>query len=143
MRTGWRRSDRWREWRNSRALDLAQRQHEAGNITDLALGQQQAVDNSARLELAMVENDQREHREKLNRLLSLWGGDTAWRIAEALPPLRRAKWPCAALNRSRWRSASTSMWGAWNSRASSAPWASRRRIATSARRDALSGVIRC
>ena len=69
------------------ALDLAQRQHEAGNITDLALAQQQAAYNTARLELAMAENDQREHREKLNRLLSLWGGDTAWKVAGGLPPL--------------------------------------------------------
>ena len=35
----------------------------------------------------MAGNDQREHREKLNRLLSLWGGDTAWKIAGDLPPL--------------------------------------------------------
>ncbi len=69
------------------ALDLSQRQHEAGNITDLALAQQQAAYNTARLELAMAENAQREHREKLNRLLSLWGGDTAWKVAGGLPPL--------------------------------------------------------
>ena len=69
------------------ALDLAQRQHEAGNITDLALAQQQAAYNGARLDLAMAGNAQREHREKLNRLLSLWGGDTAWKIAGGLPPL--------------------------------------------------------
>jgi len=71
----------------SGALDLAQRQHEAGNITDLALAQQQASYNTARLELAMAENDQREHREMLNRLLSLWGGDTAWKVAGGLPAL--------------------------------------------------------
>ncbi len=69
------------------AVDLTQRQHEAGNVTDLALGQQQAAYNSARLELAMAENEQREHREKFNRLLSLWGADTGWKIAGALPPL--------------------------------------------------------
>jgi len=69
------------------ALDLAQRQHEAGNINDLALARQQAAYNAARLDLAMAENGQREHREKLNRLLSLWGGDTAWKIADGLPPL--------------------------------------------------------
>lgn len=72
---------------NAGALDLSQRQHEAGNITDLALAQQQAAYNTARLELAMAENDQREHRETLNRLLSLWGGDTAWKVAGGLPPL--------------------------------------------------------
>ncbi|MEO6785270.1 MAG: TolC family protein [Chthoniobacteraceae bacterium] len=69
------------------ALDLSQRQHEAGNITDLALAEQQAAYNAARLELAMAENGQREHREKLNRLLSLWGGDTAWKVSGGLPPL--------------------------------------------------------
>ncbi len=72
---------------NHAALDLAQRQHEAGNINDLALARQQASYNSARLDLALAENEQREHREKLNRLLSLWGGDTAWKIAGGLPPL--------------------------------------------------------
>ena len=69
------------------AVDLTQRQHEAGNVTDLALQNQQAAYNSARLELAMAENEQREHREKLNRLLSLWGGDTAWKVAAELPSL--------------------------------------------------------
>ena len=69
------------------ALDLAQRQHEAGNITDLALTQHQAAYNAARLELAMAGTAQSEHREKLNRLLSLWGGDTAWKIGGALPAL--------------------------------------------------------
>ncbi len=68
-------------------LELGQRQHEAGNITDLALAEHQSAYNSARLELAMAEAMQREHREKLNRLLSLWGGDTAWKIGGALPAL--------------------------------------------------------
>ena len=72
---------------NNAALDLSQRQHEAGNINDLALARQQAAYNTARLDLAMAENAQREHREKLNRLLSLWGGDTAWKITDGLPPL--------------------------------------------------------
>jgi len=67
------------------ALDLAQRQHEAGNINDLALARQQAAYNAARLDLAMAENSQREHREQINRLLSLWGGDTSWKIADGLP----------------------------------------------------------
>ena len=69
------------------ALDLSQRQHEAGNITDLALARQQSAYATTRLDLATAENHQREHREKLNRLLSLWGGDTAWKIAGGLPAL--------------------------------------------------------
>jgi cobalt-zinc-cadmium efflux system outer membrane protein len=79
------------------ALDLTQRQHEAGNVTDLALGQQQAAYNTARLELAMTENAQREHREKINRLLSLWGGDTAWKIGGELPALPESDVPLRGL----------------------------------------------
>lgn len=69
------------------ALQLAQKQHEAGNINDLMLSQQQAAYDSARLETAMVETTSREHREKLNRLLSLWGGDTGWKLPGHLPAL--------------------------------------------------------
>ena len=72
---------------NATALDLSQRQHEAGNITDLALAQQQATYNAARLAQAAAENELREHREKLNRLLSLWGPDVAWKVADGLPTL--------------------------------------------------------
>lgn len=79
------------------AIDLAQRQHEAGNITDLALAQQQAAYNTARLELSMAENDQRAHREKVNRLLSLWGGDTVWKVAGGLPALPEGDVPLRGL----------------------------------------------
>src|SRR6185295_14149087 len=70
------------------SLDLAQRQHEAGNLTDVALAQQQAAYNAMRIETVSAENEQREHREKLNRLLSLWGEDTGWTISATLaaPP---------------------------------------------------------
>jgi outer membrane protein, heavy metal efflux system len=82
---------------NAAALGLAQRQREAGNITDLALAQQQAVYDAARLDAAAVENQQREHREKLNRLLSLWGGDIAWKLAGGLPPLPESEVPLRGL----------------------------------------------
>ena len=72
---------------SSLSLQLAQKQHEAGNITDLALMQQQSTYDTARLGVVIVENQQREHREKLNRLLSVWGPDTAWKVAGELPPL--------------------------------------------------------
>lgn len=82
---------------NRTTLDLAQRQHEAGNINDLALARQQAAYNAARLELAMAESEQRDHREKLNRLLSLWGGDTAWTITEGLRALPEKDAPLRGL----------------------------------------------
>ncbi len=69
------------------ALDLAQRQHEVGNISDLLLAKQQALYNTARLDLLAIETAQRQHREDVNRLLSLWGPDTAWELGETLPNL--------------------------------------------------------
>jgi len=82
---------------NATSLDLAQRQHDAGNITDLALAQQQAAYNTARLAFAGAENEQREHREKLNRLLGLWGADTAWKLADGLPSLPEGDVPLRGL----------------------------------------------
>ncbi|MEI9898448.1 MAG: TolC family protein [Chthoniobacter sp.] len=79
------------------ALDLSQRQHGAGNITDLALTEQQSTYNNARLAFAMAENEQREHREKLTRLLGLWGADTAWKLADALPALPESDVPLRGL----------------------------------------------
>ena len=70
---------------NAASLELYQRQHEAGNISDLDLANQQASYSEARLEVAQVEVEIRSEREKLNRLLGLWGGATQWTIAERLP----------------------------------------------------------
>ena len=62
------------------ALDLAQKQFKAGNITDFALLQSQSSYSQGRLDLAKAETDLRSQREKLNRLLGLWGEDTDWEI---------------------------------------------------------------
>jgi len=70
---------------NAASLDLAQRQHEAGNITDLALAQQQATYSRSRFDVATTEAEIRRNREKLNRLLGLWGTDTDWQISGELP----------------------------------------------------------
>src|ERR1700722_5291360 len=63
---------------NAAALDLAQRQHEAGNTTDLALLQQQVSYSRSRLDITTAEAEIWREREKLNRLLGLWGADTDW-----------------------------------------------------------------
>src|SRR4029077_12526322 len=60
---------------NAASLYLAQRQHEAGNITDLALPQQQASYSRSRLDVATTEAEIRRSHEKINRLLGLWGAD--------------------------------------------------------------------
>ncbi len=71
---------------NAAALDLAQKQFEAGNTTDLALLQAQAGYSQGRLDVARTEGDLRGEREKLSRLMGLWGAQTKWEIkGEILP----------------------------------------------------------
>jgi cobalt-zinc-cadmium efflux system outer membrane protein len=67
------------------SLRLMQDIHAAGNVTDLKLVEEQAAYSESRLALAMAEATRRENREKLNRLLGLWGSDTDWKLAGALP----------------------------------------------------------
>lgn len=72
---------------NEAAADQANRQHEAGTMSDLDLAQNQAVYNQSRVDVALAEVEARADRERLNRLLGLWGADTAWRIDDQLPDL--------------------------------------------------------
>ena len=81
------------------ALDLAQRQHEAGNTSDLSLAEQQAMYSRSRLDVTMAEADIRKNREKLNRLLGLWGADTAWGISGDLPKVPESGLPMQGLER--------------------------------------------
>jgi outer membrane protein, heavy metal efflux system len=69
------------------SLQLIQGLHEAGNITDLQLLQQQAEYSQARLEIALQEAEIRELREKVNRAMGVWGRDTDWKTAPQLPDL--------------------------------------------------------
>ena len=75
------------------AVELAQRQHEAGNINDLDLANQQATYSQSKLDIAETSASIRSGREKLNRLMGTWGGDTAWKIADELPALPRMDFP--------------------------------------------------
>ncbi|MCI0746893.1 MAG: TolC family protein [Verrucomicrobia subdivision 3 bacterium] len=68
------------------AAEIAKRQHEAGNITDLELQNQQAAYAQSRLDLARAQSQLRSDRERLNRLLGLWGAQTAWQVESELPP---------------------------------------------------------
>ena len=72
---------------NEAGADLAMRQHKAGNITDLELANQQAAFQQAKLEWAKTQAQSRADRERLNRVLGLWGQNTRWTVAAALPPL--------------------------------------------------------
>jgi cobalt-zinc-cadmium efflux system outer membrane protein len=84
---------------NAASLDLAQRQHEAGNITDLALAQQQAIYSRSRFDVATAEAEIRQNHEKMNRLLGLWGRDTDWQISGELPQVPSSDLPMRGLER--------------------------------------------
>src|SRR5438874_2101936 len=75
------------------AVELAQRQHEAGNINDLDLANQQATYSQSKLDIAETSASIRASREKLNRLMGTWGDDTAWKIDNELPGLPAGDFP--------------------------------------------------
>lgn len=72
------------------AAELAQRQYAAGNLSKRELTLQQAFHAQTLLEVAQAETQLETDREKLNRLMGLWGKDTRWRIPERLPPIPAA-----------------------------------------------------
>jgi cobalt-zinc-cadmium efflux system outer membrane protein len=62
------------------AATIATRQHEAGDINDLTWHTVQASLDQSRLELAQARAQALASRERLNRLLGLWGPQTGWKI---------------------------------------------------------------
>ena len=72
---------------NAAALDFAQRQHEGGTINDLELANQQATYSQAKADAAEITAEMVADREKLNRLIGVWGPDTQWKIADELPSI--------------------------------------------------------
>ncbi|HET8647200.1 MAG TPA: TolC family protein, partial [Vicinamibacteria bacterium] len=69
------------------AGDFARRQHEAGTINDLELENRTVLDREARVEVARAQAEVRADRERLNRLLGLWGARTAWTVEDELPAI--------------------------------------------------------
>ncbi len=65
------------------ADELAERQLEAGNLTELDRGLFALALDEARLELAEQQLEWVEARETINRLLGLWGPQVEWTLAEA------------------------------------------------------------
>ena len=66
------------------ADEFSARQYEAGNIPDIDRQLFATSLDAARLELADKELDVALARERLNRLLGLWGNDVRWTLAERL-----------------------------------------------------------
>jgi cobalt-zinc-cadmium efflux system outer membrane protein len=69
------------------AVDLARRQHEAGNINDLDLVNQEALCEQVRVDLLRSDADVIVAREALTRLMGVWGADAAYRVEGKLPEL--------------------------------------------------------
>ena len=69
------------------SLDIVELQYRAGNVPELTLVSERAAYQQALLELSRSELELLEAREELNRLLGLWGPQTDWTLAEALPAL--------------------------------------------------------
>ncbi|HZP94600.1 MAG TPA: TolC family protein [Burkholderiales bacterium] len=72
------------------AAMLAERQREAGTTHRLNQSMQQGFYAQTLLEVARTEAQLRADREKLNRLMGLYGGETRWKLPGRLPELPAA-----------------------------------------------------
>jgi len=79
------------------SLELAQRLHSAGNISNLQLATENVHFEQSRLELARSETALLDARERLTRLMGLWGEQTDWRLPEQLPDLPADEFPLEQL----------------------------------------------
>lgn len=77
--------------------ELARRQHEAGNMSDLALNNELGLAAQTTLDRKRAEGDAAVAREKLNKLMGTWGPRTAWRVSAKLPDLPKAEAPLERL----------------------------------------------
>ena len=71
----------------SAAVDLARRQHEAGNLSDLDLATQEATYAQVVLDVSRAAAEVFGARESLTRMMGVWGPDTEWKVAAKLPEL--------------------------------------------------------
>jgi cobalt-zinc-cadmium efflux system outer membrane protein len=69
------------------SFEVAQRLHDAGNISDLDLARERALLEEAKLQLRAAETAVRQSQEHLNTFMGLWGQQTAWHIDRRLPDL--------------------------------------------------------
>jgi len=69
------------------SAETALRMNEAGNISNLDLANQQAQHVEAKLDLARVQTAAVQSREKLSKLMGVWGPQTMWMVTAHLPNL--------------------------------------------------------
>ena len=66
---------------------LAARQREAGNMSDLAFSSERALASQAHLDFERSQGEAAVARERLIKLMGLWGKRTQWKLAPRLPEL--------------------------------------------------------
>jgi cobalt-zinc-cadmium efflux system outer membrane protein len=71
--------------------DLATKQRDAGNISELDAARQQAAAAQSQLAVTMAGAELQSRREKLNRLMGLAGGQTSWTLSEETPAIPTAE----------------------------------------------------
>lgn len=79
------------------SAELARRQHEAGNMSDLALNNELGLAAQTVLDRRRAEGEAAVTREKLNKLMGVWGPRTAWRVGPRLPELPKEEAPLESL----------------------------------------------
>ncbi|MBA3963429.1 MAG: TolC family protein [Chthoniobacterales bacterium] len=72
---------------NEAAGEFSKGLHDAGNISDLDLANQQGSMQQSHLEMAQADLQLRHDRESLNRLLGLSGAEIGWTVGNHLPEL--------------------------------------------------------
>ena len=82
---------------NEAAAQLAQKQLEAGTLNELDSSNQQALHKQSRRDTAQAVVEARVDRERLNRLMGLWGTRTDWKIAHQLPAIPQEEIPLERL----------------------------------------------
>ncbi|HHT9115700.1 MAG TPA: TolC family protein [Candidatus Wunengus californicus] len=75
------------------AVDIATRQHDAGTLKTLDLANQQGFHDQAKLDMTRTDIQIVADRERLNRLMGIWGADTMWKLHERLPKLPESEIP--------------------------------------------------
>jgi outer membrane protein, heavy metal efflux system len=75
------------------SAEFAKRLHDAGNLTELAMTLEKASYEQARIDWSKAESAVVEARERLTRLMGLWGEGAGWMGPERLPDIPAAEPP--------------------------------------------------
>ncbi|MET0556788.1 MAG: TolC family protein [Vicinamibacteria bacterium] len=81
------------------AAEFARAQERAGTINELELEARTVVEREAAVDVAVAAADARADRERVNRLLGLWGPRTGWTASRALAEIPDEDVPLPGLER--------------------------------------------